>query len=145
MKQGLIIVGVLLLAGVGFVLTNNDDKADQTSNPNNTQQQTPSPAASSEPQNNTQQSTAKEISYTNDGFSPNSLTVKSGDTVTIKNTSSGTLQFDSDPHPQHTANPELNVGEVASGESKTFTVTKKGEHGYHNHLNSRDTGMLVVE
>lgn len=147
MKQALIILAVLVLAGLGFVLTKKDDNKN-TTNPStstNASQQNPSPSPNSNESANPAPATAKEITYSNDGFSPNTLTVKSGDSVTIKNTSSSSLQFQSDPHPQHTDDPELNVGLVEAGQSKTFTVTKKGSHGYHNHLNSGDTGTLVVE
>lgn len=102
---------------------------------------TNSTPSSDNPSSNTENTT---ITYADNGFSPASLSVASGTTVTIKNTSSSTLQFDSDPHPQHTANPELNVGMIAAGASKTFTVTTTGSHGFHDHLNSSQTGTLVV-
>jgi plastocyanin len=85
------------------------------------------------------------ITYSDSSFSPNKVTVHSGDKVTIKNTSSHGMQFDSDPHPVHTNNPELNVGEVDGGEQMSFTVDKKGTYGYHNHLNPAQTGTIVVE
>ncbi len=49
------------------------------------------------------------------------------------------------PHPIHTDDPDLNVGTVKPGESMTFTVTKTGEYGYHNHLNPSDKGRITVE
>lgn len=85
------------------------------------------------------------ITYSDSGFTPKTVTVHSGDTVTLKNTSSQSVQFDSDPHPVHTNNPELNVGEVPSGQSSSFTVSTKGTHGYHNHLNPGQTGTIVVD
>jgi plastocyanin len=85
------------------------------------------------------------ITYSDSGFSPNKVTVHSGDKVTIKNSSSHGVQFDSDPHPIHTNNPELNVGEVDGGEQMSFTVDKKGTFGYHNHLNPAQTGTIIVE
>ncbi len=50
------------------------------------------------------------ITYSDSGYSPSSITVNTGDKVIIKNTSSRSMQFDSDPHPAHTINPELDVG-----------------------------------
>lgn len=85
------------------------------------------------------------ITYSDSGFSPNKITVHSGSKVTIKNTSSHGMQFDSDPHPVHTNDPELNVGGVDGGEQTSFTVDKKGTFGYHNHLNPAQTGTIVVE
>ncbi len=92
-------------------------------------------------------STGKEtvITYSDGGYSPSKITVHSGDKVIIKNASSHGMQFDSDPHPVHTNNPELNVGEVDGGEQMSFTVDKKGTYGYHNHLNPAQTGSIVVE
>lgn len=91
------------------------------------------------------QPAAATIIYSNSGFSPSKITVKSGDSVAIKNTSPGDMQFDSDPHPVHTDDEELNAGAVAPGQTVTFTVTTKGTFGYHNHLNPSDTGTIVVQ
>lgn len=55
------------------------------------------------------------------------------------------MQFDSDPHPAHTTNPELNVGSVPPGEQMSFVVDTKGTFGYHNHLNPAQKGTIVVE
>ncbi|HYH36222.1 MAG TPA: cupredoxin domain-containing protein, partial [Candidatus Saccharimonadales bacterium] len=88
---------------------------------------------------------AATITYTDDGFSPAKITVKTGTTVTIRNESSNALQFDSDPHPAHTDNEELNINNVPTGGSETFTVKRTGTFGYHNHLNASDTGTIVVE
>lgn len=85
------------------------------------------------------------ITYSGNGFSPATLTVKAGTTVTIKNDSSDELQLDSNPHPVHTDDQDLNVGTVNAGESRTFTVNKTGSFGYHNHLNPSQTGHIVVE
>lgn len=85
------------------------------------------------------------ITFSSNGFSPSSVTVKSGDTVAIKNTSSDNLEFDSNPHPVHTDNQELNVGSVAPGQTMTFTVTTKGTYHYHDHLDANKGGTIVVE
>ena len=134
-KNGIIAGVVVLLAIViGVVFITN--KAD---------------APTSELTNNTNSSTVDtssevtEITYTNNGFSPNNISVKTGDTITVKNNSSRVLQFDSSPHPEHTDNPELNVGTISPGKSKNFKVSKSGSHGFHNHSDSGHTGILVVE
>ncbi len=124
------IIAVLALAGGAFAFTRGANKPTDSS---------PTPTASPEA------TSATAITYSNDGFSPSTLTVKAGTTVTIKNNSSRLLQLDSNPHPDHTDNPELNVGTVSPGKSTTFVVTKTGSHGYHNHLNTGDTGTLIVE
>ncbi|HSX44430.1 MAG TPA: cupredoxin domain-containing protein [Candidatus Saccharimonadales bacterium] len=142
MKITIIIIAALIIIGGGaFAFTRSKDKkvTNTTSNTAPTTSTNNSPAAS------TPAASGNTITYTNNGFSPASLTVKANSQVTIKNTSSQSLQFDSDPHPQHTDDLELNVGILGPGESQTITVTKTGSHGYHNHLNPDDTGTLIVD
>lgn len=147
----LILVAVLILVGGAYALVKNgDDKV--TNNTNTTANTTPS----TQPEGNTTEesteqpaeendSTEATITYSDDGFTPSNLTVQAGDVVTIKNDSSDAMEFNSAVHPTHTENTELNIGEVAAGASKTFTVNKVGTWNYHNHLNPNDTGTLVVE
>ena len=85
------------------------------------------------------------ITYTDSGFSPAQVSVKAGDAVTFKNDSKASVQVNSAPHPAHTQFPELNVGSIAAGESKTVTFTTAGTKKYHNHLNPSQTGTIVVE
>jgi plastocyanin len=154
MNKGVIIgivVVVLVVAGGVFALTKkSDDKTDTSTTPttanNSTESQstTPSDNATSNASDSDQNSSTT-ITYSDSGFSPATLTVKAGTTVTVKNDSSSSLQFSSDPHPVHTDNPELNMGVLAPGKSDTFTVTKTGTWGYHNHLNPSDTGTIVVQ
>lgn len=154
MKAGLIavIVAVVVIAGGAFLVMKKDDKKSTTTTPTTqTTSQTPaSNANNSNTSSSTQSSsntpaTETVITYSDNGFSPSSITVKSGSKVTIKNTSSHSMQFDSDPHPVHTDDADLNVGVVGSGQSMTFTPNKKGTFGYHNHLNPSDTGIIIVE
>ncbi len=134
-KKNIIIALALLVivvgGGVFWMLRKND---------------TTTPTTSATPSTSTNSSTqGTVITYDGKGFSPSTLTAHSGDTITLKNTSSGQVQFDSDPHPIHTNDPELNVGEVSPGQSATFKVITKGTHGYHNHLNPGQTGTIVVD
>ncbi len=85
------------------------------------------------------------ITFDGSQFSPATLTVKSGSKVTITNTSSNELQMDSNPHPVHTDDTDLNVGSVLAGLSKTFTVTKTGSFGYHDHLDPSIQGQITIE
>lgn len=143
MKKAIIAIIILAVIGGGvFALTRGDSKPTTTSNTpvSSTPSSSPSPTAKT-----TDNNAAATITYTNSGFNPSTLTVKAGTTVTIKNDSSNELVFDSDPHPVHTDDPELNIGAIDPGQSKTFTPTVTGTHGYHNHQNSSDTGTLVVQ
>jgi plastocyanin len=147
MKKVVVALVVLIVLGGGaFALTRNNDKTTANTTENTTTKNTTEEKPVVATGNQSQQATeANTIVYSDSGFSPAKLTVKTGTSVTIKNASTRAMQFDSDPHPSHTDDTELNVGIVQSGESMTFKVTGKGTHGYHNHLNPSDTGTIVVE
>jgi plastocyanin len=147
MKQALIVLAILILVGLGVVVAKSDKKDNASSTNTAIQPQSPEPPVSSSESTsaNPPASQEKVITYSASGFSPASLTVNSGDKVTVKNASSNQIQFDSNPHPQHTEDPELNIGIIMPGKSETITVTTKGSHGFHNHLNPGATGTLVVQ
>lgn len=143
MKKIIIVVVVILLIGTGYILL-REDSDDKTTNSGNSSQAATNASPQASPDNDTDQAAAT-IIYSNDGYSPATTTVKTGDTVVIKNDSSRAMQFDSDPHPAHTDNEELNVGVVEPGESMSFVVKRTGTFGYHNHLNASDTGTIIVQ
>ena len=159
MKKGnmiaVIIVAVLLLGGAAIALTRKSDPkpaATDTASSTTPDESSDEDTADTTPTTSTdttppteEQSSAATITYSDSGFGPATVTVKSGGKVTISNNSSRTIQFNSDPHPSHTQNSELNLGTVAPATSKSFTVTKTGTWGYHNHLNQTETGNIVVE
>lgn len=92
-------------------------------------------------------STAKTytVEMAGDGFSPTSLTIKKGDTVTFKNVGSNAHWPASAPHPTHTDYPEFDPKhEIAPGQSWSFTFEKVGTWRYHDHLNSGETGIIIV-
>lgn len=148
MKAGIIaaIVAVLVIGGGAFLVMKKDNKSTATT-PTTTQNTSTSASTTTDNSSstNSNDSTGTTITYSDSGFSPSTITVKSGTKVTIKNTSSHDMQFDSDPHPVHTDDVDLNVGLVQPGKSMTFTVTKTGSFGYHNHLNASETGSIVVQ
>jgi len=137
---GIIIVVIVVIAGVIWAQKGG---APATTNTNTDSSQSTQPDTTTTPTD--ADKVAATISYTNSGFTPQQITVKSGDTVRIKNDSDNALSFNSDDHPTHTKEAELNVGDVEPGQSKTFVVTKKGTWGYHNHENPNDTGSIIVE
>jgi plastocyanin len=147
---GIVIAAIVIVVG-GFLLFKPNKKNNTTatntqpSSSASTQSATTNSSTNSTPSSSSNQSSGATITYSDSGFSPATLTVKAGTTVTIKNTSSQPMQFDSDPHPVHTDDTQLNVGEVAPGQSMTFTPTITGTHGYHNHLDSSQTGTLIVQ
>ena len=148
MNKGSVIAGLVflvLVAGGTFALTSNSkDKVNGTKSSQSSSKSTDtsSDAASDDKAS----SSAVTITYDGTTFTPNTVSVKSGDMVTVKNASaSADLDFDSDPHPVHTDDTDLNAGEIDPGKSKTFTVTKKGAFGYHNHEDPSQHGNITIE
>lgn len=100
------------------------------------------------------------VTYTDSGYSPNTLRVKTGATVIFKNDGSRAMWTASAVHPSHTVYSGTSLGEhcpdaagtafdacagIQTGNSWSFTFTKKGAWKYHNHLSPGDTGTIVVE
>lgn len=127
-----IILGVALIAVLGWFVFLRDSNGDKQTNGSN-------------PDSESAFAGEAIITYTDDGFSPTILTVAAGETVTIVNESGEQLNFSSDQHPIHNDNPELNRDVLSPGESDNFVVSEPGSWGYHNHLNPDKTGTIVVE
>lgn len=100
------------------------------------------------------------VTYTDSGYSPSTLRVKTGATVTFKNESSRAMWTASAVHPSHAVYGGTSLGEhcpdaagtafdacagIQPGNSWSFTFMKKGAWKYHNHLSPGDTGTIVVE
>jgi plastocyanin len=85
------------------------------------------------------------IVFTGNGFSPAQTTINAGQSLRFTNRSSVQVQVDSDPYPTQTDDPELNVGLIEAGQSKTVTVTNKGSFGFHNHLNPSMKARITIE
>lgn len=125
------LVTVVILAGIAILITGRG--ATQS----DTQQQGAIPPL--------QDITTLTINYTDTGFAPAVATIEAGKPVKIMNQSKSVLSFASALHPTHDDNSELNLGDIKAGDSKTFTPTKKGTWGFHDHYNSANTGKLTVE
>ena len=132
----LAVVVVVVIAGGAIwykvASSSNDTSADTT------------PATDTQQTSDDNAAIATTITYNGSGFSLSKSTVASGSTVKIVNDSNSALDFDSDPHPTHTDNPELNQGDITPGTSKAFTVTTKGSWGFHNHNDPTQHGNITV-
>jgi len=99
------------------------------------------------------------VTYTDQGFSPKSVTVPLGTTVTFVNQSTGGMWVGSAKHPSHTVYSGTDLSahcpdtsgtafdECAAatpGSSYSFTFGKVGTWGYHNHVKSSDFGGVTV-
>jgi len=89
------------------------------------------------------------ITYTKDGFSPETAVIKANGKLTWMNSSDSEIQIGADPHPSHTGNREGTdesfVLTLGPGESKTVTLEKKGTFGYHNHLSPSNSVTIEVK
>ncbi len=85
------------------------------------------------------------VDYDGKAFSPKSLSIKVGDIVFFKNSSTKTFWPASDPHPTHTKYPEFDAkSAIAAGSTFQFKFIKVGTWGYHDHLNPSATGIIIV-
>lgn len=89
-------------------------------------------------------SEAVTIVFTDNGFSPRDYTAKAGQTILVINDSASDLQFSSDDHPTHRLHEEMNLRILAPGESASFTITKTGRLGFHDHIRDQFTGQITV-
>lgn len=88
----------------------------------------------------------KTVRYTENGFSPTTLTISEGAKVTFINDSDSGMWVASDPHPSHSILPSFDSNKsLKKGESYSYTFTKKGTWGYHNHAQANRKGKIVVE
>src|SRR3989344_471350 len=98
--------------------------------------------------------------YTDQGFSPKSITVKKGGTVTFTNNSTHGMWVAVAMHPTHDAYDGTAMSEhclggaalgdafdqchvVEAGESWSYTFTKAGSWNYHNHYRALDSFWLA--
>lgn len=85
------------------------------------------------------------IRMTEDGFSPEEISVSKGDTVVWVNEGTDYRWPASDLHPTHGIYSEFDPREpINSGESWSFTFDKVGNWKYHDHLRSNLKGLVVV-
>lgn len=99
---------------------------------------------------------AKEVTvtYSDEGYSPKSISINAGDRVTFKNESSQLMWTASAMHPTHAVYPTTG-GCTAStfdeckgepkGSSWTFTFDLIGAWKYHNHLAPTQFGEIIVK
>ena len=102
------------------------------------------------------------VTYTEDGFSPATITVKVGDTIRFANDSTSAMWVAADEHPTHTSYDGTSTKEHCvdgastngafdmchrgdPGATWTYTFTKAGSFDYHNHARASHGGTVVVE
>lgn len=142
------VIAIVILVGGYFLLRGAYQEAPLVPQASN-QQTTPPP-----PKTQSQAAEKKVVIYTDSGYSPSTITVKKGETITFKNQSSRSMWTASGVHPTHKLYPTTGgcIGStfdackgVQPSGSWSFKFDIVGTWKYHNHLNPSDTGTIVVE
>jgi plastocyanin len=94
--------------------------------------------------------TTATITITASGVSPRTVTISAGSRVTFVNNDTRAHDMASDPHPSHTACPEINdVGFLQPGQSRTTgNLNTARTCGFHDHNRDTDTslqGSIVIQ
>jgi plastocyanin len=143
-----------------FLLNAGDDTSNETQNTTDTNTDTTPPTENNNPPaegNNNQTGDQTQgcredkrvtVTYNGSGFSPSSAQLEVCENLVWSNNSSSQVEIGVDPHPVHSGDKEITDGQfslmVGPGESKTVVVEKAGTFNYHNHLDSGQTGTIVV-
>ncbi len=97
------------------------------------------------------------VVYGPNGFSPSTVTIAKGGTVTFVNRGGDEMWVASGPHPTHEGysgttksqhcpdTARVAFDQCSAGTTYSFTFQKVGTWGYHNHGNSSDRGTVIVE
>lgn len=85
------------------------------------------------------------VKITADGFVPQSVTIKTGESVIWTNSDTENHTVNSVPHPVHTAYPPLNLDAIKPDDSKSLAFPTAGTYKYHDHLNPSLTGSVTVQ
>ena len=106
------------------------------------------------------------VTYNEEGFSPETVTVSQGDVVQFVNDSTNDMWVASAVHPtheeysgttreEHCATPAAGTStavdtddafdQCEAGNEYSFTFDQIGSWGYHNHLVPQDTGTVIVQ
>jgi len=97
------------------------------------------------------------VTRTASGFSPETVTIKKGDTVTWTDDAAGSMWVATNQHPSHTlysgtsreehcpAGSALAFDQCATGTTYSFKFDKAGSWQYHNHSASSELGTVIVQ
>lgn len=86
------------------------------------------------------------VTYSDEGYSPEIIEIKLGDTVVFVNESGRDMWAASDPHPAHTNLPTFDqFGFGKPGEQYQYTFDQIGVWKYHDHINPSAVGTVIVQ
>lgn len=161
MKYAIAVVVIILLVVAGVFFVNSTSRSPQPTQQTNTQNPTVTQAIEqSNPSTESAMMGKTVIKLTNEGFVPNSVTIKQGEAVTFENDSDNPMWVASAVHPahsaydgttlkEHCANPTTTTFDECKGEPKgtsySFTFTKVGKWAFHDHLQPTFFGSVTVQ
>ena len=89
--------------------------------------------------------TTTTITLTSTGASPRDITVSVGSRVTFINNDSQPHDMDSNPHPEHTDCPALNIGFIAAGaQGISQNLNTARTCGFHDHNQPSNTNLQGI-
>lgn len=142
-KYGLAIIAALIVVGgVVFLAGRSGNQPPQKIEEGATSQ-VPAPGSEDVQETVVEEQEGALVTYTDDGFTPSTITVARGTTVLFVNESSGSMWVASAVHPTHQVLPGFD--QLSAGERYTYTFEQEGSWKYHNHLAPSQTGTVVVE
>ncbi len=163
MKKILLIIAILMVVIVGWMLLRGKgDTVVDVSTPTATVSptETPTPVVTNNTSPTATPVSKNVITYTDSGYTPSTITIKKGETVTWKNESGIKMWTASAVHPTHKVYPGTDIAlctalrpiamfdscaGMTTGQSWSFKFDNVGTWKYHNHLNSSKFGTVVVE
>jgi plastocyanin len=85
------------------------------------------------------------IDIRSSGFAASSTTVSVGQKVTWVSLTTGLTRVSADPHPTHTSLAGFDSPSLELGAEYSFTFSKTGPQGYHNHWSPSQLGTVNVQ
>ncbi|MBI2109159.1 MAG: hypothetical protein HYT93_03200 [Parcubacteria group bacterium] len=150
------IVLVLLVVVGGLFFFNKKAAAPETNSMQEVKQEVSNTPLPSTLNKAGEKISATVVTYTKDGFSPETVEIKAGETVMFKNESELSLWVASAIHPTHSLYPKKSSSDclgssfdacavTAPGSSWSFAFTEVGSWNYHNHIQANHRGTITVK
>jgi len=131
---GIVVVVVLIVGGVYFLNTSYSSKVNTNNTPTQNQGQSQTnPAGSTQTEN-----TKNAVTIQNFAFSPSTITVKVGDSITWTNQ-------DTAGHSATADDNSFDTGILSQGQSKSITFSKAGTYTYHCSVHPMMKATVVVQ
>ncbi len=92
-----------------------------------------------------EKTTEVRVSVTEDGFFPATLSITRDMTVVWVNDTAKPVRIGANPYPDASSLPGLKSGDIAPGDSYSYTFTASGTFGYANYNEPTEGGSVQVQ